>query len=399
MPTMPWRNDMPRDANGKILDLSSFRSVKHVIVDRAAEKKKERMKGKKPPVIKWRDTKLLRSHAISSAVREILIHASQIDFTRINLIGQSGSGKSTLGMTLAHMIHQKAMKLDDPIPFAVKVFTKDDLANFKTTIGELDPNLNHILIFDDVSFMQSQFSRQQILSIESNMTTVRHMKGGEDKKIILIMNFHYSMALQKFLRDCNFAFYTTIGNSDFDNVIKTWNKGRQATMKMKAFRKLVGDAKMTKQFRGVITRKNRRDNTMIKYDYKKPFAPVLFISESTTHTFVFPKREWIDPHCMICDDADKRVAQKQENIEEVLKALEKAKFGKQNLIQGVRCLALLQGKNVYPDNVRRVIIFLQRYNKEHNINLDSLCEHFGLVEKNVKYRSCQTLPKEDDKNG
>ena len=357
------------------------------------------MKGKKPPVIKWRGEKLLRSHAISSAVREILTHAEQIDFTRINLIGKSGTGKSTLAMTLAHMIHQKAMKLEkNPIPFAVKVFTKDDLANFKNTIGKLDPNLNHILIFDDVSFMQSEFSRQQIMTVQSQMTTIRHMAGGKDKKIILIMNFHYSMAVQKFLRDSDFSFYTSIGNVDFDNVIKTWNKGRSDTMKMKEFKNKVGEAKKTGFFRGLIVRKDRSKNTVVKYKFQNPFVPVLFISEATTHMFIFPKREWIDPHCMICDDALKGDEQKYEDVSEVLKALEKAKFGKNNVIRGIRCLALLQGKNVYPDSVRRVIIFLQRYNKDHNINLDSLCKHFGLEEKPIKYRSCQVLPKVDDKN-
>ena len=375
-----------------------FKSGKKTIVNREAERKKLENKGKKPPIVKWRDSKMLRRHSLRATVDEVLRHSKQIDVTRISIIGKMGTGKSTLAKVIAHILHEKAKKLDPPIQYAVKIFTKKELGNFKETISRLDSNLNHILVFDDVSYMQNSMSRQQIMNIQSEMTTIRHMEGGKDRKITMILNFHMVKSVTPFLRDSDFSYFTTIGNSDLDNVVNTWQKGKEDTRKMKDFKLLAANATKYGKFFGIIT-KGPKKPTKLTYEFKNPFAPALFLSDATTRIIVFPKREWIDPHCAICDSADTSVEITEKDTDNLMAALEKSKFGKGNVMRGVTCLALLSGRNYYPDNVKRVIRFLERYNEKNPIDIDSLCKRLGMVEKQVKYRSCQTLPKGDDKDG
>ena len=96
------------------------------------------------------------------------------------------SGKSTLSQAIAHAIHTTAK-----IPYAIKVLYKPDLLDFKGTLAKLEP-VNQILIFDDVSFIGAEANRKQIESVKSAISTIRHLDGGKDVKIIVLMNYHYS---------------------------------------------------------------------------------------------------------------------------------------------------------------------------------------------------------------
>ena len=97
------------------------------------------------------------------------------------------SGKSTLSQSIAHAVHKYA-----DIPYNIKILYKDDLLNFEKTLAKLE-SVNYILIFDDVSFMGANANRQQIEMVKSAVTTIRHLQGGKDVKIIVMMNYHYSM--------------------------------------------------------------------------------------------------------------------------------------------------------------------------------------------------------------
>ena len=59
-------------------------------------------------------------------------------------------------------------------------------------IMERLPDLNRILVFDDASFIGASAS-QAVMKIKRELTTVRHT-AGQDVKVVLIFNFHYSAA-------------------------------------------------------------------------------------------------------------------------------------------------------------------------------------------------------------
>ena len=49
--------------------------------------------------------------------------------------------------------------------------------------------------------------------VKSAVTTIRHLDGGRDVKVIVMMNYHYSMGLDKYLRSADFKYITTVDSS------------------------------------------------------------------------------------------------------------------------------------------------------------------------------------------
>src|SRR2546427_1087141 len=90
-----------------------------------------------PVTIEWKGERMIRAHSIRSAVKEIVKMANSLDVVKINIVGNPASGKTTLALTLAHLIHHIADELFH-IPYAVRVFDKDDLLNFEYTLSTLE---------------------------------------------------------------------------------------------------------------------------------------------------------------------------------------------------------------------------------------------------------------------
>ena len=125
-------------------------STTFVKFDNIGGKKKSEV----PATMDWKNAKMVRIHSVRAATKEILNMSKNLDVVKINIIGSPSTGKSTLAETLGHLCHTLA-----DIPYTVKRFTRDDLLNFEETLATLQPT-NHILIFDDISFLTSSASER-----------------------------------------------------------------------------------------------------------------------------------------------------------------------------------------------------------------------------------------------
>ena len=163
-------------------------------------------------MITWKGVQMIRHQSFIASVKEIIEFSNEIDVVKVGIIGDMHSGKSTMASAIGHTIHKYSQT-----PFAVRIFHEHDLLNFEATLQQLEP-ANYILVFDDVSFLESVASKKQISLVKKAVTTIRHMEGGEDKKIILIYNYHYLLGLDKYLRQADFRYLTTVGSSELDNI-------------------------------------------------------------------------------------------------------------------------------------------------------------------------------------
>ena len=136
----------------------------------------------RPVVIQWQNTRMVASHSLRAVSREITNISESLDYVSVNFIGTMSSGKSSTMDTLAHLIHKESKA-----PFLVKKFGKEELLNLQETMASLKPS-NYILIFDDIAFMNASASKKQIDQIQSVMSTIRHLDGGKDVRIILFLS-------------------------------------------------------------------------------------------------------------------------------------------------------------------------------------------------------------------
>jgi len=270
-----------------------------------------------PTIITWKDSKMIRNHSIRATVREILTISNSLDVVRIGIIGNQGTGKTTLAKTLAHLIHKISLE-KNKIPFAVKLFNRNNLLNFEATLRTLSPT-NYILVFDDVSFLGANATKKQIEIIKQAITEIRHLEGGQDVKIILILNWHYTLGLDKYLRQTDFRYFTSIGSSELDNMEKI--VGVKYMRRIHSFRKMCNVALLKNKFSFKLG-----DKQGFTYSYRQPFIPLLFFNNNTLRYVVSPKREWIDPICSVCQNSTKTTIKSDINANELTKELAE-KFG------------------------------------------------------------------------
>jgi len=307
-----------------------------------------------PVVIEWLGSKMIRNHSIRAAVKEILTISESLDVVKINIIGNPGTGKTTLAKTLGHLIH----KMSD-IPYAIKVLTRDDLLNFEAFLAKLQPT-NYVLIFDDVSFLGASANKKQIEMVKKSMTEIRHLPGGEDVKIIAIFNFHYSFGLDKYIRQSNFSFYTSVGSSEMENMQKTL--GVKNTEKIENFQRVHQMALLKRKFA------YRLGKNWFIYSFRSPFVPALFYNSMSLRTVVFPKREMIDKLCSICINADNVPLKEGINVEEFVNKLFSA-FGKQIGRNAIRIKLFQNGINVYPKRQKQAMKYIDEVMENKTVSL------------------------------
>ena len=331
-------------------------------------------KSEVPITVDWQNAKMVRNQSIRAVVREILNLSDSLDVVKINIIGTPSTGKTTLAETLAHLCHKMSKK----IPYTVKVFTRNDLLNFEETLSKLQPT-NHIIVFDDISFMSATAGKRQIDRIQKAFTEIRHLPGGQDVKIIAIFNFHYNMAVSKYMRQSEFFFYTSVGSSELENTQNI--VGKRYTQKILDFRKINQQALTSRKFTFNLGKKGQK----FTYEWRKPFAPLLFWNNNSARIVVSPKREWIDPICSICSNAKTSVVQTQGDIKKLDNALHE-KYAHRTIIQAMKIKLFLLGASTYPKRVKNCIQEIE-YALEHDIfSASDLADHYNLVEKETKLR-------------
>ncbi len=333
--------------------------------------KKQHTTKNPPRVIKWNNVEMVRNQSFLATVREIIDYSDEMDVVRIGIVGDMMSGKSTLAKAVGHGIHKYSK-----IPFSVRIFYKEDLKNFKQTLSKLTP-ANYVLIFDDVSFLKSTTSSQGISMIEDEVSTIRHMEGGQDVKIILIFNFHYPKALPPFLREFHFKYVTSIG-TDNEKVISD-NYGKDNV-------KLVTSFKMMRK--NAITKKVWFEpmgpkKLPVKYIWRKPFIPVLFWNEARMRKIVTPTRQFIDEVCSSCNEAEGNIEYDEKSLPEIIKAGEKA-IGDKSFMAALELLLYVHGHVVHSKKIVQGVRWIERERKTRNLPLTAFAKHYGLKITNTK---------------
>lgn len=334
--------------------------------------------------------KVVGSHILTTAIKEIVKEAKTLDAIKINLIGDPGTGKSTLAETLAHMIHKEAYD-EYKIPFAVKIFKKDDLLNFRQTMSEIEP-VNHILVFDDVSFLANRENAEKLYDTKQAYTEIRHLKEeGDvpiDVKIISIFNFHYAYGFDKYMRECNYAFFTSVGSSSKENIQKVLEGNNRFQRKIRQFQKMHRKGKITGEWYYPLGKHGKG----ITYYYRKPFIPVLFHNTAELKFLVSPERTLIDPTCSICENSKHTPVLNEVNIAEFAKDIE-YRFGVQIARNAIRIVLLKAGLDVYPKSVKRCEEYISRYLMYKKMNFTDLMDHYKF--KNSRIRLDEKLPEDE----
>ncbi len=323
-----------------------------------------------PVVTKWKGVNMIRQHSFLAAINEVVNWAEEIDVTRLGIVGDMHSGKSTMAESIAHAIHKKS-KVD----WAIKKLFEKDLMNFEDTLKTLNP-ANYILIFDDVSFLDAKHNKKSISAVKEAVTKIRHLEGGRDVKIILIYNYHYTMGLDKYLRQADFRFFTTVGSSERENM-----ESIVSSKKMKLvdfFAKLRQQGVTKKMF--AIQLANKK---MFYYKWRDPFIPVLFYNNSSLRMIVSPTRKWLDPICSVCSSADG--VQSEVNVKQFISESEK-KFTPQTFKTVVKQFLKEQGINTYGSTIVQARRYLDRALEKKVFDLEDLAVAYDLKPTNTKLR-------------
>lgn len=338
-----------------------------------------------PVIIEWKNARMIRSHSINAAVAEILNLSEALDLVKINIVGNPSTGKSTLAETLGHLIHKKAR-----IPFNVRSFGREELGNFAETVKSLAPT-NHVLLFDDVTHLKANMTGKQLLNVEKELTEIRHLEGGKDVKIILIMNSHYTRGVSKYMRQSDFYLYTSVGASDASNLLEV--TGGNYSRIVKLFQKLTFQASTQKSFSFQLGRKR---GNVFTYKWRQPFAPILWYNNDTARIVVFPSREWIDPVCSVCSNASSAVADTADTIEK-MNDMATLQFGERVIRQALRIILFNHGVMTYRKSVKQCMIFIERFMEKNEINFETLMKFYNLEDKRT--RDISYIFADGDKSG
>ncbi len=314
-----------------------------------------------PKVMKWKGVNMIRNHSFIAAVKEIIEVSKESDAVRVGIIGETHTGKTTMAEAIAHVIHTESN-----IHFEVKKFTKKELLSFKETIANLKPT-NHILIFDDVSFLAAITSKRNIDMVQQALTEIRHLEGGRDIKVISILNYHYMKGLPPYLRQSDFKFYTSMGSSEMKNVEETVGTSKMNTVVK--FQKLFTHARVSKYYSLRIGPKEK-----FKYAYKNPFILALYWNNDSLRLIVSPERTFIDKICSTCSSGSDSSISVKQFIEEG-----NTKFDPWTFKAAAKQHFLIAGMNTYGAKMVQAFRYIDRAREKQVIQLEDLAAALQLT--------------------
>lgn len=322
-------------------------------------------KEKKTTIIKWKGQEMIRTHSLRAAVQEILNMFKSLDVVKIGIIGEPSSGKSTLARCIAHLSH-KIQEENKDFPFTFREFGEEQYYDFKATINALEP-ANYILYFHDLTFL---VEHKAIEEIKNAVTKIRHLKEGFKAKILLIVDYHYTLGLDKYLRQSDFKLFTSLGSSEMENmegIVSSRFKDKLLDFKQKW-------VEMKSRQKATFAFPNHK---FFIYNYKNPFVVCLFWNESRLRYVVFPLREWIDPFCAICNLSSKSLDHAKIPIAEIIKKGDKAS-GERVLKAAAKLILMENGINVHSPTITRAKKFLYKALEYKQISLEDLAVHYNF---------------------
>lgn len=328
----------------------------------------------KPSIITWKNQKIVRNHSMIKTVEEILHMNENLDVVNVNMIGKPNSGKTEQLRTIAHIGHKISK-----IPYSFKLFDKHALLNFQATLKTLTPT-NWFLGFDDLSFLGAQANKKQMEVIKQATTEIRHLPGGQDVKIIIMKVSHYTLALDKYLRQNEFSYFTSVGSSEYENMERIVGSNNMA--KVIFFKKLMVRATSSGKYGYQL----RPDKPQLVHEYKNPFIPMLFWNEERLRIVDSPNRKWLDEYCDICASAEDNPSGDQPvNLDGFIKEKSDA-YGSSIWKLAVKNKMLLKGVNVHHPSVVSAGRDLDRCVATGKVTLDQIAARLGLKKTVTKLK-------------
>ena len=330
----------------------------------------------RPKVIKWKGIPMIRNHSFLASISDIIKVAEGVqgfaaqgsDAIRIGLVGDTHTGKSTMASAIAHAIHKKSK-----LHWVVKIFSKEQLIEFKKTLLDLTPT-NHILIFDDVSFLASLYGKNKIDLLQQAQTEIRHFDKDRDVKIIAIYNYHYTKALPPYLRQADFKYYTSVGSSEEKNL--------EEMLHSKKGNKMATVSRFQEQFFRARTKGFYRfpvgAKQFLKLDYRDPFILTLFWDNIGIRPVISPTREWMDEICAVCTEGKDKVTD-----EEFIKECN-SKFDPWTFKTAIKQELLLEGVSTYNKKLTQCSRFIQRAKDSKLINIRDIAAQLGIKITNTR---------------
>ncbi len=327
-----------------------------------------------PKILKWQGVNMVRNHSFLATCSEIVkvcegaeADIEGTDAIRIGIVGDTHTGKSTLADAIAHGIHKKSA-----LHWIIKRFSKTELLDFANTLSKLAPT-NHILIFDDVSFLASIAGKKKIDMIQQSATEIRHLPGGKDVKIIAMYGYHYTKALPPYLRQSDFKYYTSVGSSELHNMEEMLGGKKMAAIVR--FQKQFTMARVKGYYRFSIGGKE-----MFTYKYRNPWIMCLFWNNLSLRTIISPTRKWLQPMCSTCSEGTSQIS-----VKEFLKEMG-SKFGEPQIKSAVKQELRLRGINAYSPKLVQATRYLEKAMDMKVINIEEVGSALGLTITNTKLR-------------
>jgi len=322
-----------------------------------------------PIVIKWKGVKMIRSHSINAVAYEIITMSENQDLISINVIGKQSTGKTELCRTLAHLTHTFSK-----LPYKISYFGKAEILNLENTVKELTPT-NHILIFDDLSFLGANANKKQIDTIQSVLAIIRHLEGGQDVRIILFKIFHYTKSIPPFLRQNDMTFLSSVDDNEYSNLLDLL--GKKNALKILLLKKLRNQVLLGQDFIFPIGKRGS-----LSYQPKKPFLPFLYTNGISLRFIVSPLRSWIEPFCQKCTPS-KQTTETKTNLDSFVNDFSK-KFGKGICKRAVELLLLQAGINTQTKRVMQAQKYIGQFLSKKEINIEELSIAYNLTPRKTK---------------
>ncbi|MYB29944.1 MAG: ATP-binding protein [Cenarchaeum sp. SB0663_bin_5] len=268
---------------------------------------------KKFRTARWQEVPMLKSHSFLKAVREIVETASRLDLISICIVGKQSTGKSTIAQSISHVLHNE-LESKYGIIFNVVIWGMVQLQNIDEALKTIESNT--IIIFDDISFARKIVSSHHWNKVLNTMTTIRHR--GSDVRIILIFNYHYTLANDKFLRGSDYTLITSTNVAEHENMIKLYG-GRHI---IKYLERELHSATSTGYF-GPDNPEYKKDKTKPPklYKFRQPFSLALFHTPNGLRPIIYPHIKWLDPKCGICAAAHPNIRTESESVDDFMSNL------------------------------------------------------------------------------
>lgn len=326
-------------------------------------------KNQKPTIIKWKGIDMIRVHSVRAAANDIVQAITNSDLISVDIIGKQSTGKTSIALAMSHLVHTMT-----DIPFKLNVFGKKELMNLQETVKAFTPT-NQIIIFDDMSFLGSTANKKQLDIINQVLSEIRHLEGGKDVKILIFKNFHYTKAVNPFLRQSDFSIISSVDSNEVKNLNDLLGANNSRVIDE------LQDLRQEVLLKNTFTFQNGKKFKFV-YDAKKPFLPYIYVNGKNVRIIVSPLREWIDPICSICSTAqhkDSLIDVNQFKEEFDLAYKQTAKFVVKQMLKE-------QGITTFGKNYVSCRRYLDRALEMKQFNLEDIAVAYGIKPTITKLR-------------